>query len=57
MTRAEFKSKMLGGYKTSYAQAAEARALSAPAPLDAHVAVEALPASLDWREKDVVTPV
>jgi len=57
MTRAEFKSKMLGGYKTSYAQAAEARALSAPAPLDAHVAVEALPASLDWREQNVVTPV
>jgi len=57
MTPKEFKSKVLGGYKTQHAQATAARTLSAPAPLEAHVPVSALPSSLDWREKHVVTPV
>ena len=57
MTKEEFKHNVLGGYKTAHAQATAARALSAPAPLDLHQPLSALPASLDWREKGVVTPV
>lgn len=57
LTRAEFKAARLQGYKTRHAQASEARALAEPAPLHTHVSLKDLPASLDWREKGVVTPV
>jgi len=47
----------LSGYKTRHAQAQAARDLAQKAPLESHVPLSALPASLDWREKGVVTPV
>jgi cathepsin L len=53
---AEFKAS-LSGFKSKHSQAAEARRIAAPAPLHEHVPVSALPSSLDWREKGVVTPV
>jgi cathepsin L len=57
MTPAEFKAYIGRGYSNGGKHMAAARASAQRADLESHVPVSALPASLDWRTKGVVTAV
>lgn len=58
LTKAEFKHKIVGhGYSKGSPATLDAHEAASPADLSAHVPVKALPASVDWRTKGVVTKV